>query len=64
MPLTLDGTNGVSAVQAGAVESGDQPAGFAPDPDDPGFVEEKEQAVAQKLQAKLDEPVRASVSVL
>jgi len=31
---------------------------------DPGFVEEKEQAVAQKLQAKLDEPVRSSVSVL
>jgi hypothetical protein len=27
MPLTLDGTNGVSAVQAGAVESGDLPAG-------------------------------------
>jgi hypothetical protein len=26
-PLTLDGTNGVSAVQAGAVESGDLPAG-------------------------------------
>jgi len=26
MPLTLDGTNGVSAVQAGAVESGDLPA--------------------------------------
>jgi len=31
---------------------------------DPGFVEEKEQAVAQKLQAKLSEPVRSSVSVL
>jgi len=31
---------------------------------DPGFVEEKEQAVAQKIQAKLDEPMRASVSVL
>jgi len=30
----------------------------------PGFVQEKEQAVAQKLQAKLDEPVRSSVSVL
>jgi len=27
MPLTLDGTNGVLAVQAGAVESGDLPAG-------------------------------------
>jgi len=27
MPLTLDGTNGVSAVQTGAVESGDLPAG-------------------------------------
>jgi len=27
MPLTLDGTTGVSAVQAGAVESGDLPAG-------------------------------------
>jgi len=27
MPLTLDGTNGVSAVQAGAVESGDLAAG-------------------------------------
>jgi len=26
MPLTLDGTTGVSAVQAGAVESGDLPA--------------------------------------
>jgi len=26
-PLTLNGTNGVSAVQAGAVESGDLPAG-------------------------------------
>lgn len=29
-----------------------------------GFVEEKERAVSQKLQAKLDEPVRSSVSVL
>jgi hypothetical protein len=27
-PLTLDGTNGVSAVQAGAVESGDLPLGL------------------------------------
>jgi len=31
---------------------------------DPGFVEEKEQSAIQKLQAKLDEPVRSSVSVL
>jgi len=30
----------------------------------PGFVEEKEQAVTDRLQAKLDEPVRSSVSVL
>jgi len=31
---------------------------------DPGFVEEKEQSAIQKIQAKLDEPVRSSVSVL
>jgi len=30
----------------------------------PSFVEENEQAVAQKLQSKLAEPVRSSVSVL
>lgn len=30
----------------------------------PGFIEEKEQAVADKLQAKLDEPVRQSVSIM
>jgi len=30
----------------------------------PGFVEEKEQSVKNKLQAKLDEPERSSVSVL
>jgi len=31
---------------------------------DPGFVEEKEQSAIQKLQAKLNEPARSSVSVL
>jgi hypothetical protein len=31
---------------------------------DPDFVEGKEQSAIQKLQAKLDEPVRSSVSVL
>jgi len=30
----------------------------------PGFVAEKEQAVKDKLQAKLDEPVRSSVGIL
>jgi hypothetical protein len=31
---------------------------------EPGFVADKEASVAQKLQAKLDEPVRQSVSIM
>jgi len=53
-PLTLDGTNGVSAVQAGAVESGDLPAG--------SVVQVKHTVVVPNISSNSGSPISLGLS--